>query len=406
MPLDGGHVNLDIETAEVFEPLLDQDPDLRYYGAEGGRGSGKSHFFADWLVEASMQRHGLSWACIREVQKSLDQSVKKLIQNKIKAHNVGAYFQVQHNRIITPGGGQFSFYGMQNHTADTIKSLEGYDGAWVEEAQTLSQHSLTILRPTIRKPGSKLLFSWNPNKPTDPVDALFKKDKVPGSICVKANYHDNPWFSDEQRRDMEFDKRRDYQRYKHVWLGEYDTNSDGRVFRNWRIGGPEDMAKVKAGMLRRYGGDFGFAVDPTVLVECVLDGRTLYILNEAYQVGCEIDDTPALWDQIPGARGSIITADSARPETISYLRRHGYPGIRPSIKGPGSLVEGVSFLKSLEIVVAPHCLYCIDELANYSYMRDPLTEQVTPHLEDKKNHVIDSIRYSIEDVRRAQGGVW
>ena len=126
--------------------------------------------------------------------KTLNQSVKKLLELKIEALGVGSMFEVQESVIKTPHGGLIIFQGMQNHTADSIKSLEGYDIAWVEEAQTLSQRSLDLLRPTIRKPGSELWFSWNPNLEGDPVDKLLRGDNPPpGSIVVQANYKDNPF---------------------------------------------------------------------------------------------------------------------------------------------------------------------------------------------------------------------
>lgn len=153
-----------IETPPVFEPLLGAS---RYKGAWGGRGSGKSHFFAELLIERNIMER-VDSVCIREVQRTLNQSVKKLIEAKIEALNVGAYFEVQDKRIKSRHGGVTIFEGMQNHTADSIKSLEGFDIAWVEEAQSLSQRSLDLLRPTIRKPYSELWFSWNPNLETGP----------------------------------------------------------------------------------------------------------------------------------------------------------------------------------------------------------------------------------------------
>ncbi len=149
--------------AAVFRPLLQRS---RYKGAYGGRGSGKSHVFAELLVRRCFEGP-VRAVCIREVQRSLDQSVKRLIEDKIQALGLGAAFTVQAERILGPSGAGDSriiFQGMQNHTAESIKSLEGYDIAWVEEAQALSKRSLDLLRPTLRKPGSELWFSWNPTR--------------------------------------------------------------------------------------------------------------------------------------------------------------------------------------------------------------------------------------------------
>lgn len=387
-------VTLQIKTPRWFKPLLEYS---RYKGAYGGRGSGKSHAFAEALIEQCLLEK-TSAVCVREIQKSLNQSVKKLLEIKIEALGVGHLFEVQEALIKTPYGGQIIFQGMQNHTADSIKSLEGYDIAWVEEAQSLSQRSLDLLRPTIRKEGSEIWFTWNPNADTDPVDALLRGDNPPpDAIVVEANYRDNPWLPDVLRAELEYDQRRDPDKFAHVWLGKYQRNSQARVFRNWTV---EEFESHK-GATFRLGADWGFSVDPSVLVRGYIDGRRLYIDHEAYMVGCEIDQLPDLFDRVPDSRKWFITADSARPETISYMRKHGYPKINAAIKGAKSLEEGVEFLKSFDIVAHPRCVHTIDELTMYSYKTDQLTGAILPVLQDKHNHVIDAVRYMLEGVRKA-----
>lgn len=386
---------LRIPTPAVFEPLLQPS---RYKGAYGGRGSGKSHFFAELLIEHSMLRR-VDAVCIREVQRTLKQSVKKLLETKIQSLNVGAYFEVQDKEIRSKLGGTIIFEGMQNHTADSIKSLEGFDIAWVEEAQSLSQRSLDLLRPTIRKPASELWFGWNPSLASDPVDQLLRGERPPpGAIVVQANYRDNPWFPAELREEMEYDQKRDPDKFAHIWLGEYQRNSEARVFRNWRI----EEFELGADWVMRQGADWGFSIDPSVLVQCAIVGRTLYVCHEAYRVGVEIDFLPDLFRTVPGAENWTTIADSARPETISYMQRHGFRRIVPAVKGARSLEEGIEFLKSFDVVVHPRCIHTIDELTLYSYKTDPLTGQILPQLQDKDNHVIDALRYACEGARRAK----
>ena len=386
---------LQIDTPRVFLPALSP---ARYKGLHGGRGSGKSHFFAETLIERCLLNPGTRWACIREVQKSLEQSVKRLLEDKIEALGVADQFSIQKFEIGTPGGGLMIFQGLQNHTADSIKSLEGFDGAWVEEAQSLSQRSLDLLRPTIRKEGSELWFSWNPSQDTDPVDVLLRGESPPpDAIVVQANYADNPWLPQVLRDELEYDQRRDPDKFAHVWLGQYQRNSEARVFRNWRV----EEFDVHPEALIRQGADWGFSVDPSVLVQSYIIGKTMYLPHEAYMIGCEIDSLPDLFRSVPDAEKWWITADSARPETISYMQKHGFPKMAPAIKGARSVEEGVEFLKSYDIVVHPRCKHVIDELTLYSYETDPLTGQVLPKLKDKDNHVIDALRYANEGARRA-----
>ena len=223
-------MKLNILTPRWAVPLLSE---ARYKGAHGGRGSGKSHFFAEYVIESHIADPNQSTVCVREIQKSLDQSVKRLLESKIEELNAGWYFEVQESKILSRHGkGLIIFQGMQNHTADSIKSLEGYDRAWVEEAQTLSQLSLDLLRPTIRKPNSEILFSWNPRYKTDPVDVLLRKNPPPDTVVVQANWSDNPWFPNVLRKEMEFDFENDADKAEHIWNGAYGS-SQGAILARW-----------------------------------------------------------------------------------------------------------------------------------------------------------------------------
>lgn len=388
---------LRIETPEVFVPLLGQ---YRFGGAKGGRGSGKSHFFGELSVEECLLQH-IRCACLREVQHTIKDSVKQLLEDKIYKLGLETQFKITDTEIIGPNESLFIFRGLQNHTAASIKSLEGFNRALVEEAQSITQRSLDIAIPTFRS-GAVMRFAWNPNSPKDAVDKLFRENEGdPDFVCVEANYDKNPFFPDELRRDMERDKKRDPDKYAHVWLGKYRKLSEARVFRNWRVGKME----VPKGCRPYFGCDWGFSVDPTVIIRLYLIGeRTIYINAESWAVGCEIDRTPALFDKIDNGMARIwpCVGDSSNPQAISYMRRHGYPKLIPAKKGPGSVEEGVEFMKSYDIVVDPDsCPHVVDELSSYSYEIDKKTDEVLPVLEDKKNHTIDSCRYALEPLRRA-----
>lgn len=219
-----------IDTAEVFEPLLEP---ARYKGAHGGRGSGKSHFFAGMMIEHHLIERGLRSVCIREVQKSLKESSKRLIEDKLNTLSLGnrAGFKIFTEVIQTPGDGIISFQGMQDHTAESIKSLEGYGRAWSEEAQTMSTRSLQLLRPTIRAPGSELWFSWNPRRKVDAVDLMLRGAATPtGSVVLQANWSDNPWLPAELEQERLDCLRANPEQYDHIWDGGYAQVLEGAYY--------------------------------------------------------------------------------------------------------------------------------------------------------------------------------
>lgn len=387
---------LSIETPKWALPFVAKDSqDARYLCAYGGRGSGKSWFFADLLIERCLAKK-TDVVCIREVQKSLEQSVKKLIESRIHALGVSSHFTILNNVIKVNNDGRIIFQGMQDHTAESIKSLEGFDIAWVEEAQTLKLKSLMMLRPTIRKEGSQIWFGWNPRHETDPVDAFFRCENPPtNAIVIKVNYSDNPFFPEVLKQEMLYDKERDFDKYLHVWEGEYVTYSDALVFKNWVV----NEFDTPRNTVFRFGADWGFANDPTVLIRCYIEGRQLYIDYEAYRVGCEIVDTPELFMSVPDSEKYPIVADSSRPETISHMRKNGFHRIIGAAKGAGSVEDGVEWLKSFNIIVHPRCKHTIDELKSYRYKQDD-TDNILPVFVDKNNHVIDALRYACESARR------
>lgn len=402
-----------------FIPLYKPSPFKAFFG---GRGGGKSHNIAEALLSMGVERK-LRILCTREIQKSISTSVYQLLLDKIEAMGLQSHYRVLRDTIIGRNGTQFLFMGMRTNP-DSIKSTEGIDICWIEEAHTVSQASLDILFPTIRKPGSEIWFSWNRRFATDPVDNLFLGgDPPPGSIVRKVNSYHNPFFPAGLKIQMEWMKKRDYEKYLHVWEGELVQRSDTKVFKHWRH---DDLDDLVSDLTPRLGADWGFSVDPSVLVECFIlpEERILYFRDEAWKVGAELDELPSLFagsdhldpprwrnpfkpgaERHPGIASSKhfrITADSSRPDTISYMRNRGFD-IFSAKKGPGSIHEGVEFMRSFDIVLHPTRVpHVEDEMNTYSYKVDPLTDEVLGDLEDKKNHTIDACRYGVENVRRHQ----
>ncbi len=385
-------MKLNILTPRWSIPLLAPS---RYKGAKGGRASGKSHWFAERAIECLVANPHMSIVCIREIQKSLKFSAKRLLEGKIRSLGVSHLFDITINEIRRIGGtGVIIFQGMQDHTADSIKSLEGFDIAWCEEAQNLSNRSIELLLPTIRTEGSEIWFSWNPDQNTDPVDELLVNNPCDDAIVVHVNFTQNPFcpqvIKDEAARHL----LRNADSYDHVWLGGYNTKSDDQVLAGkWRVGEFEPEPHWDGPYI---GADWGFSTDPNTLMECWIHDNAIHICQEEYGHGVEIDDTPAFFDNNANAKTHIVRADNARPELISYMQRHGYPLIKSVDKWPGSVEDGISKLRSFdEIIIHPRCENTIVEARLWKYKRDRLTQDVLPILIDKHNHCWDAIRYAI-----------
>jgi len=388
---------LQIPTPRWAVPLLKP---ARIKGAKGGRSSGKSHFMAEMLIEEHVANPDQQTVCIREIQRSLKFSSKKLLEHKIKALGVGHLFEITLTEIRRIGAeGIIIFQGMQDHTAESIKSLEGFDRAWCEEAQSLSHRSIELLVPTIRKHGSELWFTWNPDQPEDAVEALFKES--PDTILVHVNYTDNPWCPEEMIKLAEWQRRTDYERYAHIWLGGYNTKSDAQVFTNWRV---DEFTPDESFGDPMYGIDFGFANDPSCFVRTYIKGNTLYIDKDAGRIGLELDDTANYFKSFDQwLELYVMRADSSRPESISYLQRHGLPNITGVKKWPGSVEDGVEFIKSFdEIVIHTSCKQMQEEARLYSYKVDKRTGDIQPAIQDDHNHRWDAVRYALQPRITAQ----
>ncbi len=384
-----------VEFPDYYQPYFQP---VRFKGLHGGRGSGKSHSAAGHIVVRAASEKDFRAVCVREVQRSIADSVKQLIEDKIETFGLSGFFKITETEIAGLNGSRIIFRGLQNHTAASIKSLEGFDVAWIEEAQTISSKSLDLLTPTIRKPGSEIWATWNPENEDDPIDVFMRQNAESDDFLVtEVNWDKNPWFPAELVADMMRDKERDPDKYAHVWEGQYKGLSEARVFRNWSEGEREPPDNV----VWFYGADWGFANDETAALRCcILDDTTLYIDHEVYELGVPTEALPSLLNGLPDATKWPIRGDNARPETIDYLRRHGFPKIRSAKKGKGSVEDGVSFLQGMDIVIHPRCANTVREFKRYAYKTDARTGEILPVIEDKNNHAIDALRYAVEGLHR------
>ncbi|WP_295442982.1 PBSX family phage terminase large subunit [uncultured Thiodictyon sp.] len=384
--------------AEAF-----QQP-ARYKVAWGGRGSGKSHTFARMLLLQAAQRP-LRVLCARELQISIRDSVHRLLSDLVGVLGLADQFDVGQSYLRGHNGSEFIFKGLR-HNATEIKSTEGIDRCFIEEAQAVSEDSWQLLIPTIRAPGSEIWAVFNPDQDSDPTYRRFVTNPPEHATVRRVNYTENPWFPPELELERAYMARTDPDAYAHVWLGECRTHTDAQVLAGkWII----DVFEPGADWDGPYfGADWGFAKDPTALVKCWIAARRLYIEHEAWGVEVSLNDTPALFDRVPGARSAIVRADSARPETIQHVRELGYPGLRAAQKWPGSVEDGVEFLRSFErIVIHERCKHVAEEARLWSYKTDRRTGDVLPVLKDGWEHTFDSVRYSLTPlIRQRKSALW
>ncbi len=377
--------------AELFTPA-------RYKIYYGGRGSGKSWAVARALPILALQRR-IRVLCAREFQTSIADSVHKLLSEQIYALGLDRFYSVQKAGITNAIGSEFIFKGL-HHNVLEIKSTEGIDICWIEEAQSVSEESWQVLIPTIRKEHSEIIATFNPLEESDPTYQRFVVSPPPGAIVRKVSWRDNPWFPDVLREEMEYLRRVDPEAYAHVWEGDVRTVSDAVIFKGkYEIRAFDTPENVRF----YFGADWGFSQDPTVLLRCFIKDKTLYVDRETYGVGVDIDDLArhpgergrSMFDEISGSRLWPIYADSARPETISYVRQRGF-NIRGADKWPGSVEDGIAYLRSFErIVIHERCKHMAQEARLYRYQVDKRTEEILPKVEDANNHCWDALRYAL-----------
>lgn len=375
-----------VTVPEIYQPLF-QSPKRKNI-LYGGRGSGKSHTVARFVLLRAVQKKELV-LCTRELQNTLADSVHSLLAKCIDEMGLSSFFTVQREAIVGRNGSKFLFAGVRSNVNE-IKSMEGVTICWVEEAQAMTQNSLDVLIPTIRQEGSILIFTFNPFKDTDPV-YLMAKNAGDDTLVIHANFEDNPFFPDVLRQEEESCRRTDYDKWLWVWQGECLGIAAAQIFRGkYKVEAFETPADADF----HFGVDWGFSQDPTVIVRSFIVGNTLYIDWEAGGVGIDLPDIPSLFAKVPGSMIFSLYADNARPETISYVNSRGYHCI-PAEKWQGSVEDGVDYLKGFDqIIIHPRCPMCKEEFDLYQYKQDKQTNEILRIPLDKYNHCIDALRYA------------
>ena len=380
-----------------YPPILDGffDEWARFYILYGGRGSGKSWSVAQEMILSCLSREERILCC-REHQNSIRQSVKRLLVDTMRRMGCRELFIVRDQIIYCPlTGSEILFSGLWGKE-ESIRSMEGITKVWIEEGQAISPTSMEALQPTIRSPGSSIYITMNPRLADDYVYVNFIAPEIirPDAKRLRVNYVDNPWFKDtELVNDMEWDKRTDPGKYRHVWLGELNFDDKALVFVG-NVSMEHFFTPENAQFM--FGQDYGFSQDPMAFVRSFMsdDERTLYVDYEAGgMTRLSLFDHPREMDEIPQARQWPIKADSARPDYIVHLENEGFL-ISPTEKYNGSVEDGISWLQSVNIKVHPRCRLTWEELRTHKFLRHAQTQEVTRKPEDKNNHYIDALRYA------------
>lgn len=372
----------------------------------GGRSSTKSWSIANYFIAESKDTRQ-RFLCARELQSSIAASVHQLLKDRIMGLNVDKYFKITDDKIKSYKGSNFIFKGLRANLVE-LKGLEGVNKTWIEEGESLSQDCIDILLPTIMRSKPIIIITFNPCLATDPIITNFVEPFLSGKPGIgdmiaytHLTYKDNPYFTDAEKMLMEHNKKTDYEHYEWMWEGKYKRYAEALVFRN-KYSVEEFETPTDAEF--RYGADWGFSEDPTCLIRCFIKDNKLFIDWEFYGYGVELNELHKAFKTVPGADKWPIYADCSRPDTISFMsqpkagQEQEYPGynISGADKGPGSIEDGIQFLKSFEkIVIHPRCKGTINDFSNYRFKQDKLTREILPVPIDKQNHSVDSARYAL-----------
>lgn len=400
-------LEVDAETPEIFDYLYDPPlGTMRYRGSYGGRGGGRS-----WQIARALLIHGMNQVlrilCAREFQNSIKDSVHKLLCDQIDAMGLGGFYRITETSIIGINGTEFLFKGLRRDV-DGLKSTEGIDICWIEEAHRVSEHSWRTVIPTIRKKGSEIWFSFNPELETDPTYVRFVLNTPPRSIIRKVSFSDNPFLPEVLHEEEQQLLLTDPEAHAVVWGGDVWRRTDAEIFggkcvvedfespvfieaeQRWSLDGWQGPY---------YGLDFGFANDPAVCDRLWIapgpKGPRLMVDYEEYGTKLNADDLAQKCREVPGAEEHTIFADCSRPETINELRLRGLRVVGAP-KWDGSIKDGISHIRTYsQVVIHPRCKLSIGEIRMYRYKVDPLTEEVLPIIIDKHNHGWDAKRYAL-----------
>ena len=385
---------------EKLKPILldaqgNPFPYYKYIFLRGGRGGGKTRGAVSYII-ALMRSKPIRGLVGREFLNSIKASSWQTFKDEIERQDLTSEFIVTDREIRHINGNFLIFTGLR-HNVSSIKSKEGLNLFFCDEARTLSQYSIDVVVPTIlRNEEPRLIFVYNPEEAGDPVHVMANAG-MPESITIDMSIEDNPWASKDMYDERARAYREDPEKAEWIWGGQCIQRTNAQVFGGrYRI---EDF-ELDENLPLYVGIDFGFAQDPTHIVCAHVVDKTIYIPREAYGVGIEIDHIPDTLKKIGISSSQDIRCDSARPETISYLQRHGYPKAKAASKWPGSKQDGISVLRTYDIIIHPRCRNIAEQARLYRFKTDPITGDIKSEPEDKNDHGFDALRYALDPLIR------
>jgi phage terminase large subunit len=377
-----------IEIPVEYKRLFDDD--WREAAIYGGRYSLKSHTVARVLLIMGRQKQ-MRFGCFREFQNSIAESSHQLLKDLIEMYGLSEYKVTENSIVNQITQTEFLFKGL-HHNEQSIKSIEGIDIAWVEEAQTVSKTSIDVLTPTVRKPGSKIIYTYNRLLEDDAVHQRLVIEGRPNTLVLNVNYdiaEKYGYLPDEIKNEIEDDKQNRPALYKHKWLGE-PNSLERKVFKDWLL---IDTIPHEA-RLERYGLDFGYSNDPTAIV-AIYYYNGGYILDEiTYQKGLS---NKQIADIIKNQPQAMVMADSAEPKSIDELKLYGI-NVYATVKGKDSVVQGIQYVQDQKISITKRSINGIKEYRNYMWMTDKDGKVLNKPI-DMWNHFLDATRYGFESLR-------
>lgn len=379
-----------IEIPVEYKPLF--KPGWREAAIYGGRFSLKSHTVARYLLIRARQAT-TRIGCFREFQNSITESCHQLLVDLINQYEL-TDFQITDKAIVNSiNGSEFLFKGM-HHNEQGIKSLEGLDIAWVEEAQTVSQSSIDILTPTVRKDNSQIIYTYNRLVEDDPVHVRLVIEGRPNTLIIQANYDIALKYNlmpDVIRLEMEDDKLSRPALYNHKWLGE-PNSMELKIYKDWAI---IEEVPHEARLVRR-GLDFGYSNDPAALID-VYYYNGGYILDEQLCRKGMLNKPVADFISSLKEPQMLVIADSAEPKSIDELKSYGLT-VSPAAKGPDSIRNGIATVQNERISVTKRSANIIREYRGYMWRVDRDGKQLAEP-EGGNDHTLDAIRYAITSLK-------